>query len=134
MTPPMPAPVAAAFAAFPAAARGPLVRARAAIFALAEETGTGPLTEALKWGEPAYLTEATGAGSTVRLGLVGGRPAVLFHCQTTLVEGFRTDLPRAFEYSGNRAMILAPDSDPAVLAICLGRALTYHRSKRKARA
>ena len=30
------------------------------------ETEAGPLTETLKWGEPAYLTEATGSGSTGR--------------------------------------------------------------------
>jgi hypothetical protein len=130
----MPAPVAAAFVAFPAAARGQLEQARAAIFAVAEEISAGPLTETLKWGEPAYLTQATRAGTTVRLGLVGGRPAVLFHCQTTLVASFRTDLPQAFAYFGNRALILAPGSDPAALSICLGRALTYRRSKRKARA
>lgn len=133
MSPPMPAPVAAAFAAFPPETRARLSEVREVIFALAEETGTGPLTETLKWGQPAYLTQATKAGGTIRLGVEGGAPAVLFHCQTTLVESFRADLPRAFAYSGNRAVLLAPDSDPDALALCLTRALTYHRS-RKSRA
>ena len=126
---PMPAPVAAAFAAFPKAARQALERAREAILATAERTGTGPLTETLKWGEPAYLTEKTKAGTTVRLGLIGGEPAVLFHCQTTLVEGFRADLPDAFPYSGNRALLLSDDYDPAALDLCLARALTYKRKR-----
>lgn len=46
----------------------------------AETSGVGPLTEMLKWGEPAYLTEATVSGSTIRLGLPkspGGMGAVL---------------------------------------------------------
>ena len=127
---PAPASVAAAFAAFPPDARGLLEGVRAAIFDVAEDTGAGPLTETLKWGEPAYLTEATKSGTTIRLGLVGGAPAVLFHCQTTLVEGFRADLPDAFAYSGNRALILAPGYDREALALCLARALTYKRRRK----
>ena len=131
MTPPPPPPeVAAAMDALPEDARPLLMQARAAIFRSARTVGAGALHETLKWGQPAYLTAASKSGTTVRLGLVGGAPAVLFHCQTTLVDGFRRDLPEAFAYSGNRALILAPAFDPAALDICLGRALTYHRDKR----
>ncbi|WP_172300162.1 DUF1801 domain-containing protein [Pseudoruegeria sp. HB172150] len=132
MTTAMPAAVAKAFDAFPPEPRALLLQARETILQLADETKAGPMTETLKWGEPAYLTEQTKAGSTIRLGLVGGQPAVLFHCQTTLVDSFRTDLPDAFDYSGNRALILAESSDPDALALCLTRALTYHRAKRAA--
>ena len=67
--PAIPADVAAAFATFPAAVRGRLLDVRRVIFATAEELeGVGPLTEALKWGEPAYLTAASKSGSTIRLG------------------------------------------------------------------
>ncbi|MDF0600663.1 DUF1801 domain-containing protein [Psychromarinibacter sp. C21-152] len=131
MSPRMPDAVAAAFAAFPDTAHARLDRARALIFALAEETGTGPLTETLKWGEPAYLTERTKSGTTIRLGLVSGAPAVLFNCQTTLVDSFRTDLPDVFQYSGNRALLLPYDPDEQALSLCLSRALTYHRGKRR---
>ena len=64
----MPADVAAAFSGFPASVRARLLEVRDLIFetAVAIE-GVGPLTETLKWGEPAYLTLATGSGSTIRL-------------------------------------------------------------------
>ncbi len=128
---PPPKEVAAVFARHPEAVRRALLEARALIFEAAEETGVGPLTETLKWGEPAYLTEATKAGSTVRLGLVGGRAAVLFNCRTSLLDGFRADFPE-LECSGDRALILT-DAAAAVMPICLARALTYHRAKREGR-
>lgn len=127
--PPLPPQVAAAFAAFPPDARARLMAVRALLFDLAASHGAAPLTETLKWGEPAYLTEATKSGTTVRLGLVGGASAVLLNCRTTLVDGFRADFPDAFLYSGTRALIVqGPPAPP--LDICLTRALTYHRSKR----
>jgi hypothetical protein len=129
VTPTIPAPVRAAFDAIPATPRTTLLDARAAILAAAEETGTGPLTETLKWGEPAYLTETTRAGSTVRLGLVKGEAAALFHCQTTLVDSFRADFP-ALRCDGNRAVLL-DGADAQDLALCFQRALTYHRDKRR---
>ena len=64
----MPENVKAAFAALPDAAKEELISVRNSLFSLAEEIDVGPLTETLKWGDPAYLTEATRAGSTVRLG------------------------------------------------------------------
>ena len=62
----------------------------------ADIEGVGPLTETLKWGEPAYLTEATRSGSTVRLGWFRSSErecAVLFNCRTTLVDDFRERFP-----------------------------------------
>jgi hypothetical protein len=129
----LPADVAAAFAAFAEPVRGRLLEVRRLIFATAAATdGVGTLTETLKWGEPAYLTEATGSGTTIRLGRPKAREgvgAVLFNCRTTLVETFRTLLPHAFPYQGNRAILLDPSAPlPAEpLAICLAMALTYHR-------
>lgn len=130
--PPMPDEVAAAFARFPPKARRRLMIVRARIFALARETGTGPLTETLKWGEPAYLTETTRSGTTIRLGLSGDEPAIFLNCQTTLVEGFRRDFPDAFGYLGNRALLPRAAADHPALALCLCRALTYHRDKQRA--
>lgn len=129
MSPDMADPVAAAFARFPEAERAALFQTRAMILEVAADTGTGPLTETLKWGEPAYLTEATGAGSTVRLGLVAGRAAILFNCNTSLVAGFAADFPD-LEVSGNRAVLL-DGADPAVLGLCVARALGYHRDRRR---
>ena len=86
--PPLDEAVAAAFDAMPPAVRTQLLHVRALIYEVAAATdGVGPLTEALKWGEPAYLTEATGSGSTIRLGWPRQAPdrfAVYFNCRTTL--------------------------------------------------
>ncbi len=128
----MPKEVAAVFAGYDAEVRACLEDVRGLIFEVASEAGAGPLTETLKWGEPAYLTEATKAGSTVRLGLNKGRPAVFFICHTRLVDGFRADFPEAFEYLGNRGILLEPGLDRDALALCLARALTYHREKVRA--
>lgn len=133
--PALPADVAAAFAAFPEPVRLRLLEVRRLIFATAAETaGVGPLTEALKWGEPAYLTEATGSGSTIRLGWSrppAGMAAVLFNCRTTLVRTFRDQFPETFAFHGNRAILVDPfvPLPAGPLALCLAAALTYHRRR-----
>jgi hypothetical protein len=131
--------VAEAFDAFPAPVRRRLLQVRAMIFETAATLAVGPLTETLKWGEPAYLTEATGSGSTIRLGWLRSSEqpcAVLFNCNTTLVETFRTRFPDSFAYSKNRAICLSPSGTlpKAPLASCLKLALTYHRRRRAAGA
>jgi hypothetical protein len=131
----MPPNVAAVFAQFPAPVRQRLGQVRALIFQVANESPTvGPLTETLKWGEPAYLTEATGSGSTIRLGWPKTSPAhaaVYFNCKTTLVPIFREMFPREFAFSGNRAILLAADKafEDDALSLCLRMALTYHAAK-----
>ena len=104
------------------------------IFLCAKTADVGPLTETLKWGQPSYLTEQTRAGSTIRLFMTAGRPAVFFNCNTSLVDGFRSDFPNTFRYEGNRAIVLSETFDAALLDLCLTRALTYHRTRRKGRA
>ena len=127
----MPDPVKAVFETFPKSERVRLSKTRKLLFSITKSSETGPLTETLKWGQPSYLTEVTGAGSTVRLGLYKGQAAVFFNCQTTLVESFRADFPEAFSYVGNRTVLLDAASDEQALGICLARALTYHRDKRR---
>ncbi len=132
---PMPAEVAAVFAAFPEHVRARLLEARDLIFEIATAIeGVGPLTETLKWGEPAYLTEATRSGSTIRLGWFRSSErecAVLFNCRTTLVDDFREQFPDAFAYEKNRAILLDAGEPPptAPLSTCLGMALAYHRRR-----
>jgi hypothetical protein len=132
---PMPPEVAAVFAAFPEHVRVRLLEARDLIFEMATAIeGVGPLTETLKWGEPAYLTEATRSGSTIRLGWFRSSErecAVLFNCRATLVDDFRSQFPDAFTYEKNRAILLdAREPLPkAPLSTCLGMALTYHRRR-----
>jgi len=135
--PEMPGDVAQAFDAFPMAVRRRLLQVRRLIFETAAKLdGVGPLTETLKWGEPAYLTEATGSGSTIRLGLSRASDkdcGVFFNCQTSLVDTFHERFPDAFAFEKNRAILLSA-SGPlprTPLATCLAAALTYHQSRRK---
>jgi hypothetical protein len=131
----MPADVAAVFSAFPAHVRARLLEVRELIFETAADIeGVGPLTETLKWGEPAYLTQATGSGSTIRLGWFRSSArdcAVLFNCRTTLVDDFRSQFPDVFAYEKNRAILLDAGKKlpEAPLSACLKMALTYHQRR-----
>lgn len=133
--PPIPADVAAVFEAFPDPVGKSLMAVRSLIFETAEAMdGVGPVTETLKWGEPAYLTAKTRSGSTIRLGVPKSDPnraAVFFNCNTTLVPTFRDRFPTAFDYLGNRALLLPGDQNAArdVLGLCLAMALRYHMTK-----
>jgi hypothetical protein len=133
----LPREVSRAFDAFPAPMRRRLLQVRDLIFATAaahEEVGR--LSETLKWGEPAYLTEQTGSGSTIRLGRLkdSDHAAILFNCKTTLVDTFRERFP-AFEYRRTRALLLpvAGKLPKRELSVCLSLALTYHLDRRKKR-
>lgn len=125
--------VADKFASYPPEARARLLQLRALIFETADELEhIGPMTETLKWGEPAYLTLASGAGSTIRIDWKPKSPdqyAMYFNCKTTLVETFRTIFPNDFDFEGNRALVLRlADTIPRdSLKFCIVAALTYHR-------
>lgn len=129
---PMPENVQAAFDAFPPEVRHRLAEIRALIFGIAsDDRRIGAISEALRWGEPAYLTEATGSGSTIRLGWPRQSPdhaAVYFICRTTLVDEFRKRFGNDFRFEGTRAVLLPVDSevDKAALEFMLSMALTYH--------
>ncbi|KQU69860.1 hypothetical protein ASC75_06850 [Aminobacter sp. DSM 101952] len=133
--PPVPRTIIEALSRHPEAVQARLLDIRGLIFEVAAETaGVGPLTETLKWGEPAYLTEASGSGSTVRLGVARsfpGKCAVFFNCNTTLLETFRSHVGGELEFEGNRAVIVPAEAaiPKAVLASCLRAALTYHQRK-----
>jgi hypothetical protein len=132
--------VATAFAAFPTEAQAVLQHLRGLIFETAQATpGVGPLTETLKWGEPAYLTQATRSGSTIRLGVIKTRPvrcAVYFNCKTDLVATFRGLFAGELTFEGERALLVDPADPPPedLIAQCVALALTYHLRKRRARA
>jgi hypothetical protein len=132
---PVPEAVAKAFERYPEPVRLRLLQVRDLIFAVAAETeGVGPLTETLKWGEPAYLTETSRSGTTIRLGVSRSAPdqcAVFVNCQTTLIDTFRAHFADDFVFEGQRALIITAQGplrrEP--LALCLRAALTYHRQK-----
>ena len=129
--------VDAVFGAYPKPVKAKLLALRRLIFDTADTTeGVGALEEALKWGQPSYLTRESGSGSTIRIDRVkptADQYAVYFHCQTNLVETFRELYPE-LSYGGNRAILLdAGDKLPeAALRHCVALALTYHLRKRKA--
>jgi hypothetical protein len=127
--------VAAVLDSHPKPLKSKLLALRALILDTARKTdGVGSLEEALKWGQPSYLTSESKSGSTVRIDRVksADQVAVYFHCQTNLVETFREIYPE-LSYSGNRAILLdAGKKLPEVeLRHCVALALTYHLGKRK---
>ena len=128
--------IEAIFMAYPKPVRAKLLALRRLIFDTAKATnGVGPLEEALKWGQPSYLTSKTGSGSTIRIDQVksvANQYAVYFHCQTDLVATFRELYPREFRYGGNRSILFNADDviDEPALRHCLALALTYHLNRR----
>lgn len=127
--------VAAVFKAYPPGLRRRLLFLRGLIFDVAARTpGVGELTETLKWGEPAYLTVQSGSGSTIRIDRKKAHPtqyAMYFHCQTMLVDTFRTLFPTEFRYEANRSILFEEHERVPVkqLRLCIEMALTYHRRK-----
>jgi len=126
--------IEAVFEAYPQPVKSRLLALRRLIFDTAKSTkGVGALEEALKWGQPSYLTTESKSGSTIRIDHVkaeAGRYAVYFHCQTDLVETFRARYPEL--RGGNRSILLdAGEKLPeAALRHCIALALTYHARKK----
>ena len=131
--PPVPDAVYRALSSHSEHVRGRLLEIRQLIFTVAAEIGNvGPLTETLKWGEPAYLTEISRSGTTIRLGATREAPhnsALLFNCKTSLIDMFRNAFTADFTFEGNRALVIPADRElpRAPLLFCLSAALTYHR-------
>lgn len=129
--------VGAAFKAYPPDVRARLMALRETIFEVAAATpGVGRLTETLKWGQPGYLTEETGSGTTVRIDQLKGDSggyAIYFHCRSGLVGQFRELYPETFAYEGERAILFDPRTNvPArELRHCIALALTHHLRKKK---
>ena len=104
-------------------------RLRATIFAVAAETPeVGGLTEALRWGQAAYLTEETGSGTTLRIARASaGRVGLYVHCQSRVVDEVRMVHDRALTWDGTRGLLLDTDAswpEAAVRAMIVA-ALTY---------
>ena len=125
----MPEDVMATFGTAPEGLRERLLGLRLRIFSVAERHSVGPLKESLKWGQPAYRPARPRTGTTLRLWHEDGRPALFVPCSTSIIDGLRRDLPGAFDYAGERAILLSIDDDPSALATCIARALTYHRKE-----
>jgi hypothetical protein len=129
--------VARVFNRYPKKMKRKLMKLRELIFDVAAKTkDVGRLEETLKWGEPAYLTSESKSGSLIRIDVKKSNPskyAMYFHCQTNLVDSFRTLFPDVFSYEKNRAIVfeeyeLVPVNE---LRTCISMALTYHLTKKK---
>ena len=122
--------VAAAFDAAPPAARDGLLALRSLVFETAEDLPQiGRLEEALRWGQPAYLTPERKSGTTLRLGVPkSGKFALFVHCQTSLIGDFITMFPGQDRIEGTRAILFdsADQIDPRRHGWLIRRALTYH--------
>lgn len=123
--------MAAVFKAYPAGLRERLLALRALVFDVASKTdGVGALTEALKWGQPSYLTQESKSGTTVRIDRhkKGDDYAIYFHCQSGLVPKFREIYPGAFRVDGKRALLFGSKDRLPVHALrhCIALALTHH--------
>lgn len=132
MTPPNPPPIPSDVASVLDTLHPRLLDLRTLIFAAAEATDTLPLTETLKWGQPAYLPHKK-AGTTLRLGEDAGQPTLFVPCSTNLLDRYRDAFPSEFTYSGARAVHVPADgpySDAAFQQLA-AMALTYHRDKRR---
>jgi hypothetical protein len=129
--------VARVFDRYPGKMKVKLMNLRQLIFDVAaKKKEVGELEETLKWGEPAYLTSQTKSGSLIRIDVKKSDPskyAMYFHCQTSLVDSFKTLFPHTFSYEKNRAIIFDEnDRVPAnELRACIAMALTYHLTKKK---
>ena len=119
--------VEAAFDAMAPETQAGALALRALIFDTANDLPMAhPLTEALRWGQPAYLAPK---GSTIRLGGHKAASFALFvHCQSRLMGDFTSAFPGEDRLEGNRAILFdAPDQiDPTRHGWLIARALTYH--------
>ena len=130
MTPTLPGPVAAVFACYPSVARDRLLAIRQMVFVEADLLNAGPLSETLKWGEPAYLTEASSSGTTIRLAWSPKTPDIcklLVNCRTSLVDEFRDRFGDMLSFEGDRAICLPLEGPLPDMALrgCIRLALTY---------
>lgn len=113
--------------------RAPLLALRRLVFqTAAEDDRIGPLVETLKWGEPAYLTQASGAGTTLRLGWKRAMPGhfgMFFNCRTRVSDQIKEMFPDVFTFDGTRGLLfkvgdVVPQHE---VKICMGLILTYHK-------
>jgi len=122
--------VADVFAGFDDCARDGSLHLRGLIFdCAAEMPEVGLVQEALRWGQPAYLTPVTKSGSTLRLGVpkTGGF-AIYAHCQTDIISTYASQFDGLDRIEGNRAVVFddVAQVDDARISLLIKHALRYH--------
>lgn len=117
-------------------ARRTLTELRALILYTAKSTpGVGAIEESLRWGQHSFLTTETGSGSTIRIDTLRSdaqKCAIYFHCQSGLVDMFRSIYATKLSFDRNRAIILKAGKNlpKQALSHCIGLALTHHLRKK----
>lgn len=128
--PALPGDVQAVYDACPPPVRHGLHQLRGLILAQADlMPQIGPVTESLRWGQPAFLTLDSGAACSLRIGPVKGQGFGLFvHCQTGLIAAFAAGAGVGLRFGGTRAVLFDPSDriDPAQISVLIGQALGYH--------
>ena len=128
--------VAAVFSAYPLPVQRRLLELRSLIFDVAKKTsGVGQLEEALRWGQPSYLTSKTGSGSTIRIDQIRNEPSkygIYFICTSGLIDDFKELYTDEMDFVGNRSIVfgIADRLPEDALRHCISLALTYHLNKR----
>ena len=132
----IPTEVEEVFKRYPAPLRKKLLELRELILETAAETAeVGEIEEALRWGEPSYLTTQSKSGSTIRIGPFKRSDehyAMYVNCKTSLISTYHRLYPDLFTYQGDRAIVF--DLHEALsrheLSHCIAMALRYHKDKR----
>ena len=125
------------FNVYPKPVRQKLLAMRKMIFSVAKKTpGVGRLEEALRWGQPSYITPETGSGSTIRIDHIKNEPgqyAMYFICTSGLIDDFKELYKDDMNFVGNRSIVFnVEDRLPeAALRHCISLALTYHLRKKQ---
>lgn len=98
--------------------------------------GVGRLEEALRWGQPSYITPETGSGSTIRIDHIRHEPtkyAMYFICTSGLIGDFKELYRGKMKFEGNRSIVfdVADRLPEEPLRHCISLALTYHLRKKQ---
>lgn len=134
MIPAIPDEVQRVFDACTVQNRTGLLRLRSLIFACASDhPQIGSVVESLRWGQPAYLTPATGAACSLRIGAQRDDGFGLFvHCKTDLIATFLAGPGAGQRSAGKRAILFrdVADIQAAPIGMLIAGALTYHQRRR----
>lgn len=120
------------FESYPPAAKTRLYEIRQLIFEVADELELGEVSESLKWGEASYSCKI---GSPIRIDWKAKHPdqvSLFVNCRTILVDTFKVVYGDAFDFVGNRELVITLSEPLPVpqLKGCIAMALQYHRLKK----
>lgn len=80
-----------------------LFQLRDLVLEVASESEIGGVQETLKWNAPAYIAQS-GKGTTIRLEHKDSEYFLRVHCQSRVVDRFRTAGSTGFEFDGTRGL------------------------------